>query len=479
MSDETCYLSISELTQAYTKGELSPLEVAKQTLERLHSVEPFINAFSQLNEETTLEQARASEARWRRGEQKGVLDGVLYSVKDTLAAKGFATRRGSKITSDAPAQENAPIVQRMVDGGAIILGITTTPEFGGGPVTISPLSGITRNAWNPDMTSGGSSGGAGASIASGIGQVALATDAGGSIRIPAALNGIVGVKATGCRVPTYPGNVAGGLSSPGPLVRRVRDAAVVMNAIARPDYRDPDALPDDGKDYLAELEAGVLGLKIAYSPTLGYADEVDPEVAQAVEAAVETLAGLGAHIEEVDPPMGRPMDIYKTLFTSGFVHALSKLTSEQEAELGRELQDILQYGRTVTLSGYMSAHDERRALALRLSQFHLTYDLLVTPSVAVPAFPAELRQPKHFEKYAETRAWVPFGFPFNLTQQPAASIPCGFSSQGLPIGMQIVGPRFGDALVLRAARAYEMAAGWADRRPAFEDFQSGYVSDRV
>ena len=459
MSEEICYLSINALNQAYASGALSPVETARAALDRIDAFNGLLNAYSQVDAELTLAQARESEQRWRRGAPLGYLDGVPYSVKDTLMARGYATRRGSRVTSNAPARESAPIVQHVASQGAVMLGITTTPEFGGGPVTISPLSGITRNPWNPAMTAGGSSGGAAAAVASGMGAVALATDAGGSIRTPAALNGVFGFKATGGRIPAYPGNVAGGLSSPGPITRGVADAAAVLNAAAHPDLRDPEALPDDAGDYLAGLETPSLRrLRIAYSATLGYAAEVDPQVAQAVRQAVDVLGDLGACVEQIDPPMGNPLPVYKTLLMSGFTHALSHLTPEQEAQLGPQMREIIAFGRRLTLNDYLRAQDERRALANRMARFHAAYDLIVTPSVAVPAFPAERWEPEHFEKYQEPRAWVPFGYPFNLTQQPAASIPCGLTQEGLPIGLQIAAWRFEERLVLRAARAYEIAA---------------------
>ncbi|MES2538723.1 MAG: amidase [Pseudomonadota bacterium] len=464
MSDLGFY-SIAELSHRFHRRELSPLEVAKATLNRLAALNGQINAFSQVREDLTLALARESEQRWLRGEQRGALDGVPFSVKDTLVAKGFATRRGSRITSDAPATESAPIVDRVLEQGGVILGITTSPEFGAGPVTISPLTGITRNPWNLQMTTGGSSGGGAAAVAAGIGPLALATDAGGSIRIPAALTGIFGFKATGGRVPTHPGNVAGGLSSPGPLTRSVQDAAIVMNAIALPDLRDPEALPADHVDYLASLDKGIAGLRIAFSPTLGYAREVDPAVAEAVRAAAAVFSRLGAHVEQVDPPISDPIAAYKTTFMAGYMHALSKLTPEQELLLGPQLREILSHGRNMTLGQYLAAQDVKRTLAAKMAQFHATYDLLLTPTVAVPAFPAERWEPEGFEKYNESRAWVPFGYPFNLTQQPAASIPCGFTPAGLPIGLQIVGRRFDDALVLRAARAFEAEETVPLRRP--------------
>jgi aspartyl-tRNA(Asn)/glutamyl-tRNA(Gln) amidotransferase subunit A len=465
LSEDVAYFSVSELTSEFRRGTLSPVEVARIALERIDALNPTINAFSQLDRSVTLQAAEESERRWRAGTPRGPLDGVPFSVKDTLVAKGFATRRGSRTTSTNPATQSSPIVDRALEQGAVILGITTTPEFGGGPVTISPLTGITRNPWDPSKTSGGSSGGAAASIAAGIGAFALGTDAGGSIRIPAALCGAVGFKPTGGRVPAYPASVAGALASPGPIARSVEDCALVVNCATQPDSRDPDAITIGREDFAAELGKGIEGCRIAFSLTLGYAKEVDPEVEALVTAAASVLRSLGSEVEELDPPIEDPLPLYKTFFTVGFAHSLRHLDAEQMGQIGPALRDMVDEGRKVTLTRYLEAQEGRRALASAMEGFHQRYPLLVTPTVAVPAFDADRWYPESFEKYNEPRAWVPFGNPFNLTQQPAISVPCGFTRAGLPVGLQIVGPRFADALVLRAAKALESAGICPLRRP--------------
>lgn len=467
--EDIVFAGVRELSVLYAKRDVSPVEVTRLTLERLRSINSRINAFSQVDEARALEEAAASEERWRRGAPLGALDGMPFSVKDTLAAKGFATRRGSPITSAEPAKESAPIVERVHEAGGVILGITTTPEFGGGVVTISPLSGITRNPWNPAKTSGGSSGGAAASIAAGVGTFALGTDAGGSIRIPAAINGVVGFKATGGLVPTYPANVAGGLSSPGPIARTVEDCATVLGVVARPDVRDPDGMPGLGKDPLDGLEDGIRGMRVAISETLGYARLVDEGVLARFREACAVLTELGAEVEAQDPLSEDPLPIYKRLFMPGFAYALRHLDEAGRQKIGEQLRRILEEGGKLTIEEYFDAHQARRDLAIRMSRFHQRYDLLITPAIATPAFDAELWQPPEFERFGEMRAWVPFGYPFNLTQQPAISIPCGFTDGGLPVGLQIIGPRFSDVAILRAARALEKAGISPRRRPAIRD----------
>jgi aspartyl-tRNA(Asn)/glutamyl-tRNA(Gln) amidotransferase subunit A len=454
-SDHIAYSGVLDLARAFSAGELTSVEATRIALAQLGSVNPKINAFSQVNERRALSLAGASDERRRDGRSLGPLDGVPFSVKDTLVAEGFATRRGSKITSDKPATDSSPAVARVLEAGGVILGITTTPEFGGGPVTISPLTGITRNAWDVSKTAGGSSGGAATSIAAGIGAFALATDAGGSIRNPAALNGVVGYKATGGLVPTWPANVAGALSASGPIARSVADCAAVLAIIAQPDGRDPDALPPPPTDLSGDLHAPLPPLRIAVSDTLGYARHVDAAVLTAFRHACRQIAALGVTVDFVDPTIDDPLPIYKTLFAAGFGATLRKLSATDRGLIGAQLQALLEIGETVTLAQYFDAQQARRELAVQMHRFHETYDLLVTPMVAVTAFDAERTMPASFEQYGEPRAWVPFSYPFNLTQQPAISIPCGFTDEGLPVGLQVVGPRFADRRVLQFASALE------------------------
>jgi aspartyl-tRNA(Asn)/glutamyl-tRNA(Gln) amidotransferase subunit A len=298
-----------------------------------------------------------------------------------------------------------------------------------------------------------------------VGTFALATDAGGSIRNPASLNGVVGYKATGGLVPNWPASVAGSLSCAGPIARSVEDCATVLQAICRPDVRDPDALPPPRGDFLANLRETPGHLRVAVSETLGYARHVDAGVLTAFRAACRHLSALGAIVEAIDPPITDPLPIYKTLFTAGIHSALKALSPSDRQQIGEQLQGLLEAGAKVTLQQYLDAQQARRELALTLHRFHEVYDLLVTPTVAVTAFEAERLMPDSFDTYNEPRAWVPFSYPFNLTQQPAISIPCGFTPEGLPVGLQIVGPRFSDEKVLRLAWAVEQCGLFQTRRP--------------
>jgi aspartyl-tRNA(Asn)/glutamyl-tRNA(Gln) amidotransferase subunit A len=454
MSHEITDLSAIALLNHYRNRTLSPVEVVQATLQRIATYEKWVNAFVLVDEERAIADARASEDRWFRGKPSGIVDGIPTTVKDLLLTQGWPTLRGSKaIFPDQDWNDDAPAVAQLRSQGAIFLGKTTTSEFGWKGVTESPLTGITRNPWNLDRTPGGSSGGAAVAAALGLGSLHVSTDGGGSTRLPAALTGVFGFKPTFGRVAGYPSAHTSTLFHIGATTRTVEDAALLMNAIAHPDPRDWYALPDDHQDYLQNLAAGVSGLRIAYSPRLGYA-EVDPEVAQRVESAVAVLRALGAVVETVDPGFENPFPTFRIFWITGAAKLLRSFSEAQRALVEPGLQASAEAGEHITLEEYQTALDHREALGRQMSLFHQKYDLLLTPTLPVTAFPVGHSYPPS-DRYSAGLSWTPFTYPFNLTQQPAASVPCGFTREGLPVGLQIVGAKYQDALVLRAAKAYE------------------------
>ena len=469
MSDDVAYMSATELLAGYRAGRISPVDAARAALDRIEAFEPRLNAFCYRAEpEEVLAAARASAERWARGAPMGALDGVPITVKDTILAEGWPTLRGSRVVDAGPTPEDSPIAARAREQGAIVLGKTTTPEFGWKAVTDSPLSGVTRNPWDTALTPGGSSGGSAAALAAGIGHLALATDAGGSTRIPAAFCGLVGFKATAGRIPSYPPSPAGSLAHHCPLTRSVADAALLTNVAAQPDSRDWLSLPPDGADYRDRLEEGIGGCRIAYSPTLGYA-RVDAEVASLVARAADAFAGLGAEVETVETPFDDPTHSFVTHFFVGIGHAMRGLPPDEKALLDPGLAAVVDKGAAIPLAEYCAAIEARVALGGAARRLHDRFDLLLTPAVAVPPFAAgrltpEGMAPEGMAEYDWT-CWTPFTYPFNLTGQPAISVPCGFTAAGLPVGLQIVGAMHADALVLRAARAYEAARPPDSRRP--------------
>src|SRR5262245_6255808 len=450
MSADPCSFSAVQLLEKYVRRELSPVEVTKAVLARIGSLNPKLNAFCFLNE-NALEEAKAAEASWMDGQTKGLLDGVPVSIKDLLLIKGWPTLRGSKtIDPKGPWNDDAPATARLREHGAVLLGKTTTPEFGWKGVTDSPLTGITRNPWNPQKTPGGSSGGAAAAVASGMGPLAIGTDGGGSIRIPSSFTGIFGIKPSFGRVPAWPLSPFGTVAHVGPMTRSVADAALMLNVMSLPDARDWHALPFEPRDYRAGLEAGVRDLRIAYSSNLGYAD-VDPEVAALVRGSIGVFSDLGARVDERHPGFDNAGPIFQTHWFSGAAALIRTVKDRKPVDPG--LLEVAEQGAKITAAELIDAQMKRGALGMYMNLFHRDYDLLVTPALAVAAFDVGQETPVK----GRWTDWTPFTYPFNLTGQPAASIPCGFTQAGLPVGLQIVGPRYADALVLRAARAFETA----------------------
>jgi len=425
----------------------------RAVLARIEALNPVLNAFN-LVSDRALDDAKASEARWMAGQPKGLLDGVPASIKDLLLTKGWPTLRGSKtIDPKGPWNDDAPAVARLREHGAVLIGKTNTPEFGWKAVTDSALTGVTRNPWNREKTPGGSSGGAAAAVAAGMGPLAVGTDGGGSIRIPCSFTGIFGLKPSFGRVPAWPLSPFGTVAHVGPMTRSVSDAALMLNVLAQPDARDWHALAYDPRDWRTALDHGVHDLRIAFSPDLGYA-KVDPEVAAIVRQAVKTFADLGAKVEEKNPGFESPEPIFRTQWFSGA--ALLMKTIRQKELVDPGLREVAADGEKISAMEILDAQMKRGALGAHMNLFHRDYDLLVTPTLSIAAFDAgkEVADGKLQKRWTD---WTPFSFPFNLTQQPAASIPCGLTKAGLPVGLHIVGPRYGDALVLRAARAFETA----------------------
>ena len=454
MKTDLCSLSASELLRLYRARKASPVEATRAVLARIDKLNPVLNCFCLVDEKAALASAKESEARWRKSEPKGLLDGVPASIKDLLLTRGWPTRRGSKTVNPAgPWNDDAPCVARLRENGAVLVGKTTTPEFGWKGVTDNPLTGITRNPWNPKMTPGGSSGGSTAAVAAGMAPLTVGTDGGGSIRIPCAFTGLFGLKPSFGRIPAWPLSPFGTVAHVGPITRTVTDAALMMNVLALPDARDWHALPYDPRDYRVGLEDGVKGLRIAYSATLGYA-EVEQEVLALVHKAALRFAELGAQVEETDPGFENAGPVFTAHWFAGAAALLRGFDSEQLKLVDPGLRDVARQGAKIRTLDYLDAVQKRGQMGALMNRFHQKYDLLLTPTLPLAAFEAG-REVAHLLKEKRWTDWSPFSYPFNLTQQPAASIPCGFTRKGLPVGLHIVGPRYADALVLRAARAYE------------------------
>lgn len=442
-----------ELLELYQRRQLSPVEVIDDVLARIDLHNPAVNAYCHVDGEGARVAARASEQRWQRGEPCGRLDGVPASIKDLTLTRGMPTRKGSRTTSGAgPWEADAPFTAFMREAGAVLVGKTTTPEFGWKGVTDNPLYGITRNPWDTRLTAGGSSGGAAAAAALNLGVLHQGSDAGGSIRIPCAFTGTFGIKPTFGYVPQWPASAMTVLSHLGPMTRTVDDSVLMLDCVARPDARDGLAGAPRQAPWLGQ-DQDLSGLRIAYSANFGYV-QVDPQVQALVAQAVQRLARLGAQVEEVDPGFGDPLETFNTLWFAGAARLAGAFSDEQRALLDPGLRWIAEQGARISLGEYTQALEARADLIAKMNAFHQRHDVLVSPMLPLVAFEAGHNVPPG-SRMTQWMEWTPFSYPFNLTQQPAASVPCGFTREGLPVGLQVVAGRFADEQVLRVCKVYE------------------------
>lgn len=451
-------LSALELVEHYRSRELAPTEVLEACLERIEARDTALNAFCLVDPERARAEALASERRWREGAPAGVLDGVPVAVKDVFLTAGWPTVRGSRAIDPAgPWEDDAPVVAALRRHGAVLPGKTTTPEFGWKAVTDSPLTGITANPWDPSRTPGGSSGGSAAALAAGMVPLALGTDGGGSIRIPCGFCGLPGIKPTFGRVPAWPASPFGILSHAGPMSRTVADLALLLDVLAEPDPRDWTALEPPAGPFAQHAGQQISGLRVAFSPDLGYAT-VDPEVAALVASAAATFERLGAHVEQLDPGFEDPRGCFDVLWSTGAARLVGSLGDPPPDEkIDPGLLAIVRPARERSALEYVEALRLRDVLGLTMSLFHERWDLLLTPTLPIAAFETGRDVPSGSSDPGWP-SWTPFTYPFNLTQQPAGTVPCGFTASGLPVGLQIVGPRYRDDTVLAAMAAYEQAA---------------------
>lgn len=474
MTEEIWRMPASELVTRISARELSPSEVTEAVLDRMDRLNPILNAFCEPTRELARSTAAVLTERIAHGESVGPLAGVPIGIKDLIAVKGVRTAMGSPIYRDFVPDEDDIVVERVKAAGAVILGKTTVPEFGYSGVGHNPVSPAARNPWNTAMTPGGSSSGSGAAVAAGIGPVALGTDGGGSVRIPSAHCGIYGFKPSMGRVPLYPGardeRLPGAsswesLGHIGPLTRTVADAALLMSVLAGPDPRDRLSLPAGDVDWSTAHEGEISGLRVAFSPDWGYM-AVDPEVREiTARAAAVFEKDLGCTVEEAHPGWDDPFEAFWAVVVGDTdLAGLRALLGTYGADMSPHLVDIL--ARDWTAEELTSARMVRKAVYNKMWRFMANYDLLLTPTLAVPPFPLYSQGPEITENrmVASTR-WLGFCFPTNLTGQPAASVPAGFTEDGLPVGLQIIGRHLADADVLRASAAFESAAPWADRWP--------------
>ncbi len=466
---ELCFIPAVELAQRIRARELSPVELVEAVLARIEAVNPKIQAYCTVAADQARAAAQAAEARVARGEPLGPLHGIPISIKDLTATAGIRTTFGSRIFEHHVPTEDDLVVERVKVTGAIVVGKTNTPEFGIKPVTDNRVFGATRNPWSLELTPGGSSGGAGAALAAGLAPLAEGSDLAGSIRIPAAMCGVVGLKPSAGRVARYPTpNAWSSLLVSGPLARTVRDAALLLQVMSGPDPRDPISLPDTGEDFVAACDRPLGRLRLAWSPDLGFAP-VDPRVLAVAERAARAFADdLGCVVETASPGFDDPARLFLGLTAPLRNAEMGHYLERWADQMDPLLVERLRMAQEVSATEYERLQQRRTELYHQVRRFFERFDLLLTPTVSLPPFPINAPYPPSEVAGRPLNTpvdWFAFTYPFNLTGHPAISVPAGWTDDGLPIGLQIVGPRNADAAVLCAAAAFEAAHPWAQRRP--------------
>ncbi len=468
MHTDLAFIPATELAVAIRTKVVSSVEVTEQFFQRIDRLDPQLNSYLALREDDAMADARAADEAVQKGDALGPLHGIPISIKDLEVTKNLTTTMGSALFRNRVPDVDSIVVERVKAAGAIILGKTNTPEFGQSGTTENELGAPCRNPWNTERTAGGSSGGAGAALAAGLCTLATGTDGGGSIRIPASFNGIFGIKPSQGRVPRYGGYgrpAANHFSQSGPMARNVADCALLLQVLAGTDSRDVTSLRQSPPDFSAGLGAGVRGMRLAWSPDFGYAG-VDTEVLQVTEKAARLFEELGATIDTPQFALEDPFQAFWDVFATATYTSYGHLLEDHRNEFSHYGLRAIEHGEEVSGADLSRAVYRVDQIGRQLEDFFDDYDLLLSPTMAVPAFPIDQRPSVIGGKEVEPFwGYLPFTYPINMSGQTASSVPCGFSKDGMPIGLHIVGPRGSEAKVLQASAAFEVAQPWADKRP--------------
>jgi len=467
-------MSAFEMREKIKTQELSSIEITETIIERIEKINPLINAYCTPTFELARETAKKADEAVKRGEKLGLLHGIPTSIKDLMQTKGIRTTYGSKLHEDFIPDQDDIVVQRLKEAGSVILGKTNTPEFGHMALTNNKVFGETMNPWDQDKNSGGSSGGAAASVAAGLGPLALGSDGGGSIRVPSSLCGVYGLKPTYGRIPSYPriGIAFKSMDHYGPIVRYVKDAALMLNVMKGYHPADGNSFPDDNIDYLEILEDKPKKLKIGYSTTLGFFKALDDVVKDNILTNVHKFEQFDWEVEEVKIKIKNPELAMKSLVSIGYAYDLQKDYIKRPEDLSPDLVATIRLGLDNNPITIGKANEQRKRIYEILYQYFKNYDILITPTTPCPAFKPEYLNsgtiyPIINNKALSIISWISFTYPFNMNGLPAASIPSGWTNSGLPIGMQIVGKRFDEKTVLQVSKAFEEVSPWQDKRPIF------------
>jgi aspartyl-tRNA(Asn)/glutamyl-tRNA(Gln) amidotransferase subunit A len=471
LDENLAHAPATEVASLIRDKQVSPTEIIELFLSRIDRLDSRLNSYLTVTPDLAMDAARRAEQAVVRGDELGPLHGIPVSVKDLQMTAGIRTTSGSLAYKDRVPEADSAVAERLLAAGAVILGKTNTPEFGLFGATDNRLGDSCRNPWNPERTSGGSSGGAGASLAAGLCTLATGGDGGGSIRIPASFNGVYGIKPTQGRVSSYsgaPGPTGVNLTSQqGPMSRTVRDSALLLDVLAGYDGRDPGSLRAPTPDFLAAVERGVEGLRIGWSSDYGYA-AVEPEVARIAESAAKTFAELGSTVEEADLRLESPFDTWFTIYATNAFLTQGHLLDDPADPLTWYGRWAIEAGSKMTSVQYAAAMGERDRMIQQFDDVFERFDLLLSPTMAVTAFPVE-QYPESIDGHEPypnpSWGYLPFTHPINTIGNPAASTPCGFDSDGMPVGLHIVGRKGDEETVFTASAAFEEARPWAQLRP--------------
>ena len=479
--EDICFMSACDMVDAIKNQELTSEEITETIIERIEKINPIINAYCTPTFDLARKIAKKADEAVKKREKMGLLHGIPVSIKDETETKGIRTTFGSKMFENNIPRKDEAVVRRLRDAGVVILGKTNTPAFGYKGETDNLIFGVTRNPWNLEKTPGGSSGGAAGAVTSGLGPIGIGSDGGGSIRIPSCFCGLFGLKSTFGRVPQNVMKLMGYLGTfvhKGPLVRYVKDAALVLDVIAGQDESDRYSVPKPNFSYLERLNDTPNKLKIGYSLDLGFAEALDPEVEMSVMNGIQKFEEFGWSIEKSRIKLSNPESIFLSLWSSGFSYTLGPFLKEWHDKMEPDLIDLINRGLSFSIKELKIAEVQREMVYSNVCRALRKIDILITPTLACPAF--ELGKSLIIEeetnktgviingKNMTSTGWLPFTYPFNMSGHPAASIPCGWSSDGLPMGMQIVGKRFDELTVLQVSKAFEDISPWQDKRPTFK-----------
>ncbi len=472
--EDICFMSACDMLDTIKRQELTSEEITEALIERIEKINPIVNAYCTTTFELAREMAKNADNAVKKGEPLGVLHGIPTSIKDLMMTKGIRTTYGSLLHENFIPDEDDVAVKRIKEAGAVLMGKSNTPEFGHIALTINKLFGETKTPWDVERNSGGSSGGAAAAVASGLGPLALGSDGGGSIRVPSSCCGVYGLKPTFCRIPSYPriGIVFKTMDHYGPITRYVKDAALMLNVMKGHHPADPDSFPDDNIDYVKILESKPKKLKIGYSMSLGFGKVLEEEVKDNILNNVKKFEQFDWDVEEAKIKMRSPELAFNTLVAAGYAYDLQKEFDKRPEDLSPDLKATIRFGLGTSAMNVGKAKEQRKRVYEVTYQYFKNYDILITPTLPCPAFkPKWLESGTVFpiigKKAVNITSWMTFTYPFNMTGLPAASIPSGWTNSGLPIGMQIVGKRYDEKTVLQVSKAFEEIAPWQDRRPKF------------